>query len=53
MVKYTREWVAHMTGYSLGITLTYPLKLIGTKVGDVIKVTVNDNNTITLEKVKK
>lgn len=53
MVVYTKKWIAHLTGTSLGITLTYPLKTIGVNVGDEVIVIVNDDNTITIKKVKK
>ena len=53
MVVYTKKWTAHLTGTSLGITLTYPLKTIGVNVGDDVIVTVNDDNTILIKKVNK
>ena len=53
MVVYTKKWKAHLTGTSLGITLTYPLKVIGVNVGDDVIVIVNDDNTILIKKVNK
>ena len=52
MVVYTKKWKARLTGTSLGITLTYPLQSIGVNVGDNVMVIVNDDNTITIKKVK-